>query len=82
MVEHKIVIVRLTGGILGALAGRPHVRLERQLQYEAEAGWEVTQVLPEAGSSGLLRLLYLLILVCTLLLWAPEPGYMVVMKRG
>lgn len=76
---NRVHRVSLQGGIIGSLVNS-HKRALEQLLYQVNAcGEEVCFVVPDQYGTGRM-LLNLLILLLTLLLWCPAPGYLVITK--
>ena len=78
--HNAVYRVRLTGGIVGFIAGSTKTRIAAVCRMANEDGYEVVLVLNDS-SNLLQRLWTLLLLVLTLLLWCPLPGYLVITRR-
>ena len=69
--------VNLSGGIIGLLA-TSSLRAIREVATTANSKGEQIDIIHPDGSNVLQNLLYLAILICTLGLWCPQPGYLIV----
>jgi hypothetical protein len=79
MKENKIVNVEFFGGIMG-LFNSPRKRLEKVVKAHNEEGFKVRQVI--TGNPNLLFLLFsIVILILTLFIYQPLPGYMVIFEK-
>ncbi len=79
MVNQKVVNVNFFGGIM-ALFNSPRRRLENVIVEHSNQGYRVAFILP--GKFNIFFLLFsTIILVCTLLIWQPLPGYMVIFEK-
>lgn len=78
--HNRIYRANMTGGILGWLGDSGRRALRYAAKEANNAGYEIVVVVPDT-TNILQRLLYTAILLLTLFLWCPEPGYLVVCKR-
>ncbi len=79
MKENKVINVSFIGGIIG-LFNTPRRRLEKAIQRANKEGWAVRQV--QSGNPNIVFLLLsLILLIITLFLYMPTPGYMVILER-
>jgi hypothetical protein len=78
---NKVINVRMTGGIIGALALSPMRRLDAKIAAANAEGWNVRQVMP-SDSGNLFLLIWRIILLCiTLFLFTIANGYYIVLEK-
>lgn len=78
--HNRIYRANLTGGFSGWLGDSSRRALRHAVQEANGQGYEVVVVVPDTINL-LQRILYSAILLVTLFIWCPEPGYLVVCKR-
>ncbi len=78
-IENKVESVGFFGGIM-AFFNSPQTKLQNNLLDNNRQGWAVKFILPE--QFGLFYWLFSsIILICTLFIYQPLPGYFVVYER-
>lgn len=80
IVQQKVVNVNFFGGIM-SLINSPRKRLEKVIKEHNEQGYRVVFILPGRFNIVFL-LLSMLVLVATLFIWQPLPGYMVIFEES
>ena len=76
---NKIISVNFWGGLMG-LFNSPVRKLQTQLFEYIEAGYRVQQVIP-GQFSLMFELVSLIILVFTMGIYQPRPGYIVILEQ-
>ena len=79
-VHNKVFRANMTGGIMGYLGDSSRRALRNAVKEANDAGYEVTFIIPDTVNL-LQKLLYAVILLCTFLLWCPEPGYLLLGRK-
>jgi hypothetical protein len=80
-VQNRVVRVRLSGGLIGAISSNSRTALENTMSDANAQGWRCVQVLPEGQQNIFMWLASLFVLCCTLCLWTFSPGFLVVLER-
>ena len=80
IVQQKVVNVNFFGGIM-SLINSPRKRLENVIKEHNEQGYRVAFILP-GRFNIVFMLLSLIVLVVTLFIWQPLPGYMVIFEEA
>ena len=79
MLQQKVVNVNFFGGIM-SLINSPRRRLENVIKTHNDEGYRVVFVLP--GRFNIVFLLVsIIILIGTLFIWQPAPGYIVIFEK-
>ena len=78
---NQVHAVTIHGGLVGLFLGGAQRRIQGACQLYAQSGEEIVFVLPDQWSAGM-HFLSSIILLLTLLLWCPQPGYLVITRRG
>ncbi|HQW05441.1 MAG: hypothetical protein IPH05_06275 [Flavobacteriales bacterium] len=78
---NKVVVVTLSGGLIGILIDSPARALRRTIAEHNAAGWKVAQVIPSETGNVLMFIGRLLLLVCTLFLFTSTNGYYIIFER-
>ena len=76
---NKVYRVTLSGGLIGLLGSSSKRALQMRLE-EINAKGEEVAILKDDTTNLLQMILYLIILICTLLLWCPAPGYLIISR--
>ena len=80
IVQQKVVNVNFFGGIM-SLINSPRKMLEKVIKEHNEQGYRVVFILPGRFNIVFL-LLSMIVLVVTLFIWQPLPGYMVIFEES
>lgn len=81
MLENKVEVINLSGGILGLLLTNPRSALGKNIAAHNAKGWRVVQVIPHSDTNLMVYLLKLVVLMLTLLMWTWGAGYIVIYER-
>lgn len=79
--HNRIFRANMSGGLVGWLGGSSKRSLANTVAQANSDGYEVVFVVRDT-MNVLQALLYMLILVVTLLIWCPAPGYLVIGRRA
>lgn len=80
--ENKIVRISLGGGLIGLLTTNPRKALDDVIKAQNDMGYRCTYFYPNHAPNLLLRLLQIIVLICTLGLWTWGAGYLVLLEKG
>lgn len=80
--ENKIVRISLAGGIVGLLTTNPRRSLENVIRAENDEGYRCTYFIPNHAPNLLMRVLQLIVLICTLGLWTWGAGYLILLEKN
>jgi len=69
------------GGLIGAIFTNPRKALDDMIDKENQDGWNAHQIQPHSTTNLLVRVLQLVVLVCTLGIWTWGSGYIVLFER-
>lgn len=78
--RNRVYRANLSGGIIGWLGVSAKRSLANAVFQANDEGFEVVFVVPDT-TNVLKNLLYLAILLLTLFIWCPAPGYLVITRR-
>ncbi len=80
-ITNTVFRVKLSGGIIGALAANPKGKLQKKIIEMNEDGYRVGQVLPDDTGNILVLLLRLILLILTIGLWTIANGYYIIGEK-
>ena len=80
--ENKIVRISLAGGIVGLLTTNPRRSLENVIRAQNDEGYRCTYFIPNHAPNLLMRVLQLIVLICTLGLWTWGAGYLILLEKN
>jgi len=78
---NKVVIVNLTGGIIGLTSSSPQKSLNAKIKKENANGWKVIQVIPADSGNAFLFIFRLFLLLITCFLYTTVNGYYIIMEK-
>lgn len=78
---NKVLRVSLSGGIIGWLTTNPRRALDSAIKKANDDGWVATHIDQHGNANLVAKLIQLLVLVCTLLLWTWSDGYLVLLEK-
>jgi hypothetical protein len=79
--ENKIVRISLASGLIGLLTTNPRKALEDTIKAQNDMGYSCTYFYPNNAPNLLLRVIQLVILICTLGLWTWGAGYLILLEK-
>lgn len=78
---NTIVRVGLRGGLIGWFTVDPRKKLEYVVDLYNKEGWNLHQIVPHKSRNGFIEIVRWLVLLCTLLLYTFEDGYILVFEK-
>lgn len=79
--ENRVVRLSLSGGLIGVLFTNPRRALEKTIKDQNAQGWNCHQIVTHSGQNIAVKVLQLVVLCLTLLLWTWDDGYILLFEK-